>query len=614
MGSAVGDLPRTNAKISRPAAGDPARTVDADCVGLVPRTASKPVSRLLARREVSGRAPTRSRRNTCATPCPISLDRPFRRPLLLDVLLLLFLPLIFAAFGVLAASASSQPGRSSSSHRSAPSRPARPRVDYVWNEIPLENLDPASLPSFRDLGLPQGLIDALAKSGVASPFPIQAATSPTSLAGRDVLGRAATGSGKTLAFGLPLIARLDGPAADRRAARAVWSWSRPASWPCRSPTRSRRWRRPAACRVRLVAGGLPIQQADPLPRPRRRHPRRHARPADRPDRAPLLHPRRRSRSPSSTRPTTWPTSASCRSCADLLDQTPAGGQRLLFSATLDGDVATLVEQYLTDPAVHARARRRGVGRHDDPPRVPRPARRQVRPRRPHRAPARGARSCSCGPSTAPIGWPSNCGRLGVAAGALHGGRTQSQRTRALDGVQGRLGAGAGRHRCRRPWHPRRRRLARAARRPAGRPEGLPAPLGSHRARRAQRHRRHAGHPGPRNATSAQMLGGAAVTAATRPISLGDAALADLTGARMPSGVPSLSSPRRVHAGEAGGAGRRTGGRPALGPSVPVAAPSGPIIPIARPAVRSTPSAVRAVPTRRPGVAEPRRATAKDKSR
>src|SRR5690348_3798259 len=59
--------------------------------------------------------------------------------------------------------------------------------------------------SFEGLGLPRKLIRALAAQDITVPFPIQAATLPDALAGRDVLGRGQTGSGKTLAFGLPLL-------------------------------------------------------------------------------------------------------------------------------------------------------------------------------------------------------------------------------------------------------------------------------------------------------------------------------------------------------------------------------------------------------------------------
>jgi superfamily II DNA/RNA helicase len=64
--------------------------------------------------------------------------------------------------------------------------------------------------SFASLGVPEALVRVLTQSGIASPFPIQTATLPATLAGRDVLGRGRTGSGKTLAFALPMAARLAG--------------------------------------------------------------------------------------------------------------------------------------------------------------------------------------------------------------------------------------------------------------------------------------------------------------------------------------------------------------------------------------------------------------------
>ena len=62
--------------------------------------------------------------------------------------------------------------------------------------------------TFAGLGVPAPLVAVLASSGITSPFPIQAATLPDALAGRDILGRAQTGSGKTLGFCLPLVTRL----------------------------------------------------------------------------------------------------------------------------------------------------------------------------------------------------------------------------------------------------------------------------------------------------------------------------------------------------------------------------------------------------------------------
>ncbi|HEY6629696.1 MAG TPA: DEAD/DEAH box helicase [Acidimicrobiia bacterium] len=62
--------------------------------------------------------------------------------------------------------------------------------------------------TFAELGLPEHLIAVLERRDITSPFPIQALTIPDVLAGRDLCGRAPTGSGKTLAFGLPLVARI----------------------------------------------------------------------------------------------------------------------------------------------------------------------------------------------------------------------------------------------------------------------------------------------------------------------------------------------------------------------------------------------------------------------
>ncbi|HEY7051101.1 MAG TPA: DEAD/DEAH box helicase, partial [Mycobacterium sp.] len=62
--------------------------------------------------------------------------------------------------------------------------------------------------TFTDLSVPGPLTNVLAKQGITRPFPIQVATLPDSLAGRDVLGRGKTGSGKTLAFSIPLAAKL----------------------------------------------------------------------------------------------------------------------------------------------------------------------------------------------------------------------------------------------------------------------------------------------------------------------------------------------------------------------------------------------------------------------
>ncbi|MBT2405645.1 DEAD/DEAH box helicase [Streptomyces sp. ISL-87] len=86
-----------------------------------------------------------------------------------------------------------------------------------------EPLTPALPPvdAFGDMDMPEALLKTLAAQGVTEPFPIQAATLPNSLAGRDLLGRGRTGSGKTLAFGLALLARTAGHRAQPKAPLAL---------------------------------------------------------------------------------------------------------------------------------------------------------------------------------------------------------------------------------------------------------------------------------------------------------------------------------------------------------------------------------------------------------
>ncbi|GAA4965235.1 hypothetical protein GCM10023238_36070 [Streptomyces heliomycini] len=93
-------------------------------------------------------------------------------------------------------------------------RTARPQGEFA----PPKTITPAlpAVESFADLDMPARLLATLGAEGVTVPFPIQAATLPNSLAGRDVLGRGRTGSGKTLAFGLAVLARTAGRRAEPR--------------------------------------------------------------------------------------------------------------------------------------------------------------------------------------------------------------------------------------------------------------------------------------------------------------------------------------------------------------------------------------------------------------
>ena len=65
-----------------------------------------------------------------------------------------------------------------------------------------------STTTFASLGVPEAIADALAERGITEAFPIQVATIPPALAGRDLCGKAPTGSGKTIAFGVPMVARV----------------------------------------------------------------------------------------------------------------------------------------------------------------------------------------------------------------------------------------------------------------------------------------------------------------------------------------------------------------------------------------------------------------------
>ncbi|MBK4138748.1 DEAD/DEAH box helicase [Corynebacterium macginleyi] len=208
--------------------------------------------------------------------------------------------------------------------------------------------------TFAQLGLPQRVVHVLHNQGITEAFPIQAAAIPDVLAGKDVLGRGPTGSGKTFTFGLPTLARLAGSGASTPGRpRAV----------VLAPTRElalqiqQRLDEPAAAvglRVLAVVGGVNINH----------HIRSLARPVDllvaTPGRALDLIAQGRL-SFDKVQITTLDEADQMANMGflpqvrKLLGYTPPKGQRLLFSATLDGDVNKLVEQFLHDPVVHSTA-------------------------------------------------------------------------------------------------------------------------------------------------------------------------------------------------------------------------------------------------------------------
>jgi superfamily II DNA/RNA helicase len=207
-------------------------------------------------------------------------------------------------------------------------------------------------PSFAQLGVPARLITALTAQGIVAPFPIQAATLPDALAGRDVLGRGRTGSGKTYAFALPVLARLAASPLPRRPGR-------PRAL-ILAPTRELASQiaeamAPLAAalslRILTVFGGVgaqpqisglragvdiliacPGRLTDHLASGHARLDAVEITVLDEAD-----HMADLGFLPDVTR---------------LLGQTPRTGQRLLFSATLDAAVDVLVRRFLHDPVTH----------------------------------------------------------------------------------------------------------------------------------------------------------------------------------------------------------------------------------------------------------------------
>lgn len=209
--------------------------------------------------------------------------------------------------------------------------------------------------SFAELGVPAAVVAALAADGVSTPFPIQAATLPDTLAGRDVLGRGQTGSGKTVAFAVPTVSRLLAAGKPRRPRRPralilvptrelanqVAATVKPLATAVGLKITTVFGGVGQGPQVRALGGGIDILIACPgrledliaqgycdlggvevtvLDE------------ADHMADLGFLPAVRR-----------------------LLDATPRGGQRLLFSATLDNGVDTLVRRYMSNPVMHSTA-------------------------------------------------------------------------------------------------------------------------------------------------------------------------------------------------------------------------------------------------------------------
>ncbi len=204
--------------------------------------------------------------------------------------------------------------------------------------------------SFASLGVAPELVTSLASGGITAPFPIQAATLPDSLAGRDLLGRGRTGSGKTVAFALPLVSALSGRRSSARRPRGL----------VLVPTRELAVQvdetiAPLAAamglRTRTIFGGVgqnpqvqalakgvdiivatPGRLADLIKQGHANLGAIEVTVIDEADHMADL--------------------GFLPEVRRLLDQTPGDGQRLLFSATLDSGVDVLARRYLHDPVTH----------------------------------------------------------------------------------------------------------------------------------------------------------------------------------------------------------------------------------------------------------------------
>ncbi|GAA2730994.1 DEAD/DEAH box helicase [Streptomyces nogalater] len=241
------------------------------------------------------------------------------------------------------------PGRGKSPQGKTPGARRSPQGEFALPVTLTEALPPAE--DFADLDLPEPLRDALRAEGVTAPFPIQAATLPNTLAGRDVLGRGRTGSGKTLAFGLPLLARLAGQRAEPRQPLAL----------ILVPTRELAQQvtealTPYARALRLrsvtVVGGMSIGRQTAALRAGAEivvaTPGRLKDIIDRGGcRLDQVAVTVLDEADQMTDMGFMP------QVTALLDQVRPDGQRMLFSATLDRNIDLLVRRYLHDPVVHS---------------------------------------------------------------------------------------------------------------------------------------------------------------------------------------------------------------------------------------------------------------------
>ncbi|MFJ9666663.1 DEAD/DEAH box helicase [Streptomyces sp. NPDC101219] len=295
-------------------------------------------------------------------------------------------------------------------------------------DVTTDPADQAPELTFADLGLPEGVVRKLAQNGVTSPFPIQAATIPDALAGKDILGRGRTGSGKTLSFGLPTLATLAGGRTEKHKPRAV----------ILTPTRELAMQVADALqpygdvmglKMKVVCGGTSMgNQIYALERGVDILVATPGRLRD------IIN--RGACSLENVQITVLDEADQMSDLGflpevtELLDQVPAGGQRMLFSATMENEIKTLVDRYLNAPATHEVDAAQGavttMSHHIL----------VVKPK--DKAPVTAAIASRKGRTIIFVRTQLGADRVadqlreaGVKADALHGGMTQGARTRTL---------------------------------------------------------------------------------------------------------------------------------------------------------------------------------------
>jgi superfamily II DNA/RNA helicase len=282
--------------------------------------------------------------------------------------------------------------------------------------------------TFADLGLPEGVVRKLAQNGVTTPFPIQAATIPDALAGKDILGRGRTGSGKTLSFGLPTLAQLAGGRTEKKRPRAV----------ILTPTRELAMQVADALqpygdvvglKMKVVCGGTSMgNQIYALERgvdilvatPGRLRDIINRGACSLEDVQIAVLDEADQMSDLGFLP----------EVTELLDQVPAGGQRMLFSATMENEIQTLVDRYLNNPVSHEVDAAQGA--------VTTMSHHILIVKPKDKAPVTAAIASRKGRTIIFVRTQLGADRVaeqlrdaGVKADALHGGMTQGARTRTL---------------------------------------------------------------------------------------------------------------------------------------------------------------------------------------